>query len=171
MKKIKSLKLEEFLNEVAVRKPTPGGGAVAAVAGAMAASLVEMIACYSKEKFEEVAEKANGLRKKLLKLADDDCLAYQEVVKTKGNQEAIKKAALVPLESFKVAKEVLGLARLCLRDGNKRLVSDAKVAIALAQAAIKGAKENIIVNLKEIDDREFHDIIKTQIRTLDKPPN
>ncbi len=157
--KIKSEKIEKFLEEVASKSPTPGGGAVAAVAGAFAAALVEMVANLTKDgSLTSVAKKAKLLRLKLLKLADADVAAFQAVMKnwkTSRREASLKKATEVPLQTALLSQKVLGLTQVALKKGNQNAASDAKSAIYLAKAAIAAAAENVKINLKLIKDKKF----------------
>lgn len=145
--------MKDFLERIASKNPTPGGGAAAAVAGAMAAALVEMVCGLTKtQNLQNAKTESKSLREKLLKLADEDCKAFDLVMgayKTKDKKK-IKKALLgairVPEETKKLAKEVEKLAKVAIKKGNKNALSDAKTALYLAQAAQKGAEENIKIN-------------------------
>jgi len=86
--------IDEYLRDVAARKPAPGGGSVAALTGALGAGLLSMVAHYTigKDKYKEVEEvakkaliEAESLRETLTKLLDEDVTVYKkysEVVKT-----------------------------------------------------------------------------------------
>nr|OGC90021.1 MAG: hypothetical protein A2V48_01270 [Candidatus Amesbacteria bacterium RBG_19FT_COMBO_48_16] len=162
------MNLSKFIEDLASCRPTPGGGAAAAVAGAMAAALVEMVAALpppsasgasaARVKFKAQSAK---LRKRLLELADEDCLAFEGVMAAyklpKENRErgfeiekALKKATEVPLETMKAAGGVEKLARKMVEKGNKNAVSDAKSAVYLAQAAQKSARENVEINQQSL---------------------
>ncbi|HUS52010.1 MAG TPA: cyclodeaminase/cyclohydrolase family protein [Candidatus Bathyarchaeia archaeon] len=171
---IKDQKISSFLDDLSSKKPVPGGGSTSAVAGAMAASLVAMVAnlTLGKEKYREVEEdfeqvlpRATQLKDQLLQLADEDALAYQAVVKTKS-QEAIKTAAEVPLKVAQQSLEVLRLAVLAVKKGNQNALSDARCAIELATAAIYGALENIRINLPYIEDKKFVCQLKSEIKKI-----
>ena len=72
-----------FLDQLAARTPTPGGGGAAAVTGAMAAGLVAMAARFSATQLPgagELAEQADGLRRRLARLVDMDARAYAAVL-------------------------------------------------------------------------------------------
>ena len=144
--------MKDFLEKLAGKNPTPGGGAAAAIAGAMGAALVEMVISLSKN----LELKTNNLREKLLKLAEEDVVAFDSVMAAyrSKNKEKIMKALLkaidVPQETKRLAKEVEKLARIVARKGNKNALSDAKTALYLAQAAQKGAEENIKINKKSL---------------------
>jgi len=137
--------MNKFIEDLASSRPTPGGGAAAAVAGAMAAALVEMVARLTPGMTVD-----ESLRKRLLELADEDCRAFEAVMtayKNKtGKEEALKRAMEVPEETMKVAKQVEELALEMVEKGNKNAVSDAKSAVYLAQAAQKSAMENVEIN-------------------------
>jgi len=171
---IKDQKIKDFLNDLASKKPVPGGGAVSALAGAIAAALVAMVAnlTIGKEKYQEVEydfkkilAKAEELKEQLTRLADEDCFAYQAVVKTKS-QEAMKTAAEVPLLTAQKALEVLKLASFAAHKGNQNAVSDARCAIELATAAIYGAMENVRINLPYIEDKKFVRQLKSGIKKI-----
>jgi formiminotetrahydrofolate cyclodeaminase len=181
---IKKQTIEKFLEELSSKAPTPGGGAVAAVAGAMAAALVSMVAKLSvnkNEDFKEIEEKAEKLREELLELADEDCQAFERVMKAyrlpkesnkqqeirnKEIQEALKKAAETPLKTAKKSVEVLKMASFCAQKGNQNAVSDARAGIELATAAVYGALENVRINLESIKDEKFYQRIKEEIEEI-----
>lgn len=166
MNKIGSLKIEKFLEDLGSKSPTPGGGAVAALTGAMAASLVEMVAnlTIGKKGYEKVnteSEKIRNealiLKRELLKLADADVKVFNRVMaayKSKDKEEikkALKLAIEVPGEVARLSKKVGNLAVKVARIGNKHAYSDAKSAHHLAQAAVDSAGENIRINRKALE--------------------
>ena len=144
--------MKDFLEKLAGKNPTPGGGAAAAIAGAMGAALVEMVISLSKN----LELKTNNLREKLLKLAEEDVVAFDSVMAAyrSKNKEKIMKALLkaieVPEKTKKLSKEVEKLAKIAARKGNKNSLSDAKTALYLAQAAQKGAEANIKINKQSL---------------------
>lgn len=161
MTKIKDQKIEEFLNELASKNPTPGGGAVAALAGAMAAGLVEMVAnlTIGKKGYESVWKRAEDYalsakedRETLLKLADEDSAAFEEVMKAykagdkKLISKALKLAMHVPEMIASTCMMVDDMAIELEKIGNKNAVSDAKTAQALANAAVNSAMAVVRLN-------------------------
>lgn len=165
MNKIKNLKVEQFLKDLASSAPTPGGGATAALTGAMAASLVEMVAnlTIGKSKYQKVQEEVKLLgiqvaRNKniLLGLADEDVsafnqamLAYRSKDKTKI-KKALVYATDVPGKVAAISKKVGVLAVRIAKIGNKNAYSDARSALHLAEASAKAAYENIKINKKAL---------------------
>ena len=176
---IKKQTIEKFLDEVSSKAPTPGGGAVAALAGSLAAGLVGKVARLTKDNPEvsKIAEKADKLRSELLELSDKDCQVYDEVAKAyrlpkesqirkEKIQEALKNAAEVPMETAKKSFEVLKLACFVARDGNQNAASDARCAIELATAAIYGALENVRINLALIKDEKFSENLRGEMEKV-----
>lgn len=162
---IKNQTIEKFLDSVASKTPTPGGGAVAAVTGAMAASLVEMVCNltigkknYPKVQDEmiQIAERASDLSVKLLDLADRDSEAFEKVMEARkiGDKNKTKAALLtaieIPEKTAEYSENVRELAEIVGKIGNTNAHSDAMSAEQLAFAAIQSAQENIEINKKTI---------------------
>ncbi len=175
--RIKQQKIEDFLDKLSSNSPTPGGGAVAALVGAMAASLVEMVANltigkkgYEKQQkdVEILRYKAVNAKKKLLDLADEDVKAFDQVLtayKSKDKkriEKALMKATEIPLGTAKVSSELEKVAARIAKIGNKNANSDANTAMHLSQAAKLSALENVRINLKLINSEAFKKRIKTQ---------
>ena len=163
--------LAGFVASVASNAPVPGGGSVAAHAGALAAALVRMVAglTIGRKKYEAVeagmrklAEEATALGSRLAALVREDADAYVAVSEAyklpkepaeaaarrdAAIQAALLKAAEVPLETARLCAAVAKLAATCADIGNANAVSDAGVAALLAKAACKGAAYNVGVNV------------------------
>lgn len=167
--------LKNFLDELASKKPVPGGGSVSALAGALAAALCSMVANltlankkYSKvhKNIAKVLKETEKLRQQLYELIEEDTKAYQKVVEayktSNANknsshlvQQALKKAALTPLKIAQTAAQLLKPLKTLAKEGNKNAISDCGVAKHLIEAAVKGAILNIKINLKYIEDKKF----------------
>ena len=151
---IKDQNIQDFLEELSSKSPTPGGGAVAALSGAMAASLVEMVLNITKDEQLRTKNlnKGRKLRTELLKLADEDVAAFDEVMaayKSKSKpriKKALGYATVVPEKTRTLCEEVERLAGEVVRFGNKNALSDAKTAVLLSRAAQASAEENIKIN-------------------------
>lgn len=176
---VKDQHLGAFLDSVAASTPTPGGGSVSALAGALAAALARMVAGLARDKkgYEavqsdllQVESKASGLQARLLGLVEEDAKAYETVVaamklpkgtdaekvsRVRAIQAAYKEATRVPLETMEACSEVLELAAAALEKGNRGATTDAAVAILLAEAGLRGASLNARVNLASIRDEAF----------------
>ena len=166
--------LAALAERMASTSPVPGGGSAAAIAGAMAAALVEMVARLSigrpdlvdaEALFRQVSEAATDLRTSLLAAADEDAAAYALVVdarrlpRTTDEEKAARRSAVegasaqaaqVPLKVAHLASEVLELAARITPVGNVHAISDAGVAALLATAALRGADLNVRINLPAI---------------------
>jgi glutamate formiminotransferase/formiminotetrahydrofolate cyclodeaminase len=165
--------LEDFLDQVASASPTPGGGTVAALAGALAAALAAMVSRLTigrkkyaelEAEFKGILERAETLRATLLKLGDDDAASFEAVSKAyaipkeaEGRSAAIQAGLLgasrVPLQTLRAAREVASLAARCAAVGNRNAVSDAGVAALLAGAAARGAAYNVRINVAALPDK------------------
>jgi len=166
----RKLTISKFLDEVASESPTPGGGSVAAISGAQAAALIEMVCALTlkHESYKSVHKKvlsfkkeSNLLRKKMYTLCDSDAKSFNAVIKAYkskdagGIQKTLKGATEVPLLTYKIAIRLEQIASDLVRTGNRNAVSDAKSALYLAKAAKQSALENVKINLKEINEKKF----------------
>ena len=169
--------LSGFVAAVASSNPVPGGGSVAAHAGALAAALAQMVAglTIGKKKYvavdaemKEAALKAASLGNQLSALVKRDAEAYAQVSeayklpkdpadaaarRTEAVTTALLKAAEVPLETARAAVEVARLAALVAEKGNTNAVTDAGVGALLAHASARGAAYNVRVNVQALEDK------------------
>jgi len=186
---IKKQTIEKFLESLSSKSPIPGGGTAAALAGTLAASLVEMVTNLTignqnyvkvKKEIEELNEQSTKFKKRLLELADEDSKAFEEVVAAyrieKSNQsresrieKALKQATEIPLETALLSNEVNKLARVISKIGNKHAQSDALSALYLSKAATFAALENVKINLRSITDKRFKKRIEDGINNLGLP--
>lgn len=164
--------MNKFLKDLSSKKPAPGGGSTSALAGAMAAALVCKVCALTigkkkykdvEKQFKQLNQQAIKLQKELFRLVDEDEKAFLAVIKTKNSQQAIKKAAEVPLKTAQKSLAVLKMAVYASEYGNQNLRSDAFCAIELATAAIYGALENVRTNLPYIKDEKFTDKLRGEI--------
>ena len=165
-----------FLEAVAAKTPTPGGGSVAALAGALAAALASMVGrlTASRRKYAEVKEamaemivQAEKLRAALTRRMEEDSAAFEAVMRAykmpKSNEaeqaaraaaihEAMVHAAEVPLATARDALAAMELAHLAASKGNVNAVTDAATAAWMAMAAIQGAALNVRINAASVED-------------------
>lgn len=171
--------IKTYLDDLAAKKPAPGGGSAAALAAALGAALLSMVANFTvgKEKYKEFEQeiksslkKSEKIRKKLLELVDLDVITYNKVAENKKKslalyQKSLKEASLVPLEITQNCLEALELCPVLEKKGNKYLASDIHVARALLIGAIHSAVVNVRINLPYIEDKEFVHKINHQLRS------
>ena len=182
--------LRDFANELSSDSPAPGGGSVAALAGALGSALTSMVANltvgkkeYQKNRGEmkDVAVDAQKFKDALLRAIDRDTDAFnnlmnafrlpkktdeQIVKKEQAIEAATKEACLVPLDVMKNSLEVLKLAQVVAEKGNENAASDAGVASLMARSAVEGAGLNVKINLPGINDAEFVEKMKTEVKNL-----
>lgn len=142
---LQRLTLQEFLEQLAARRPTPGGGSVAALSGALAAGLVSMAAEFSGN--SDISAQARSLMNTLTDLVDSDAKAFAS--------RDLREATKVPLQTARHGYAVLKLAETLLETCNSRVITDVGVAAKMAESAIRGAMLNVEVNLLSIKDESF----------------
>ncbi len=182
------LKVREFVAELGAKSATPGGGAAAGIAGALAASLAQMVGnlTVGRKKFAAVndqmvaiVEQTGQLADQFLAEMDADAAAYGIVMAAYGlpkttddealtRQQAIDhafiEAAQVPARTARLCLPVLELAKQAASSGNPNAASDALVSAYLAEAACKSALANVRTNLPFVKNqqlkRELSDLIE-----------
>ncbi|SHJ67765.1 Formimidoyltetrahydrofolate cyclodeaminase [Anaerobranca californiensis DSM 14826] len=186
----KNLTVEKFLQEVASENPTPGGGTVAALSGAMGASLISMFCRVTakgkkyvdvKGEMEKAGEEGDKIREKLLKLADEDTKAYLEVMQAfklpKDSEEekekrreaielASQRATEVPLETAKAIVPLLEMVVNLAPKGNTNAISDLKVGMELCYTGFVGAVANVQINLATLKDQSFKREIEEKLQKV-----
>jgi len=146
---LQELTIEEFLEELAARKSTPGGGSVAALSGALSAALVAMAAEFSRNK--AFSEEARTLMNTLTHLIDRDAEAFAA--------RDLREATQVPLQTAKHSYTVLELAGALLETCNPKVITDIGVAAKMAEAAVQGAMLNVEINLASIRDEDYRQAV------------
>lgn len=168
-----------FLDDLASNLPAPGGGSVASLAGALGAALVSMVCnlTLGKKGYEEVQgdihdllAQSESLRHEMANLLEADVAAYtaysqtaklprdteeEKAARNAAMQAALKNATMVPMRIAEVAVQIMDLCMPAAVKGNKWAVSDAGVAVLMAEAALRGAALNVLINLGTIKDADF----------------
>jgi glutamate formiminotransferase / formiminotetrahydrofolate cyclodeaminase len=175
-----------FLEKVAAGTATPGGGAVAAFAGGLAAALAEMVArlTIGKKKYADVetmmiaaADIASNTRQKLIEAVDDDVHAYNAVMdaykidKSDPDRElaiqvTLRRAADVPLDVMRLSIDAMRVAKTVATQGNVNAASDAATAVYMAVAAVESAALNVRVNVKDLTNPEAATALLEQMTAL-----
>ena len=187
-----SMKINDFINELASSSPAPGGGSVAALAGSLGAALLSMVCnlTIGKEKYSDVQDeikdilkKSEKLRKKLIKLIDEDTEAFNDVMKafkmpketdeqkkkrSIAIQEGYKKATSIPLDTSKTCEEILDLSMIVAKKGNQNSITDSAVSAIMARSAVESAILNVKINLGSIKDDKFVNNINSEVENLQK---
>ncbi len=161
-------RLDDFLNQVSDRTPTPGGGSVAAAAGALACALARMVAAYSVGKKtdddarEHVQQAAGRLRTAdeiLRALITQDAAAYSALTASRSTEskpasrdELVMGAVAVPMEIAAVATRALAAMDDIKTLANRHLLCDLGIAAVLAEATSRAARYTVQVNVVELSD-------------------
>jgi len=184
------MKLTDFVDEVSRESPAPGGGSIAALAGALGASLSSMVSNLTANKrgseavddaLNEAAEKCQEIKLSLVKSIDDDTNAFnaymdarrmpentdaEREAKQTAMQEGLKTAVMVPLQTAKLSLEAVKIAETVAKFGNPNSVTDVGVGAQTAFAGIMGGVYNVLINLKSIKDEAFVDDMRRQCSDL-----
>ena len=155
--------VQELCETVAAQTSAPGGGSVAAIVTAFAASLTAMAARFATEQWEDAAgaaAQAETLRARVLPLADEDARAYESFllarrmsddfdpqVRDAAIGEALSRAGDVPLAIAEAALDVASLAAELVERGNPNIRGDAATAVLLSEAAVRATANLVEVNL------------------------
>ena len=160
---LQDLTVQELCETVAAQTSAPGGGSVAAIVTAFAASLTAMAARFATEQWEDAAgaaAQAETLRARVLPLADEDARAYESFllarrmsddfdpqVRDAAIGEALSRAGDVPLAIAEAALDVASLAAELVERGNPNIRGDAATAVLLSEAAVRATANLVEVNL------------------------
>jgi formiminotetrahydrofolate cyclodeaminase len=175
--------LGKFVQALAAKQPTPGGGAAAAVGAALGAATAQMAAAYTQRKVDDesgASEKAKSLIEKLnamqlLNFADDDAEAYSDLQRTwretdmsfdeKASIEA--RALAVPVNLVEVCHTHILAIQEFLPHCNSNITSDAKVGIHQLAGAARSAYETVLVNKPSMDEKRRLMVLLKEIRDIE----
>ncbi|MEE9134216.1 MAG: glutamate formimidoyltransferase [Gemmatimonadota bacterium] len=177
----------DFVDEVSRDTPAPGGGSVAALAGALGGALAGMVAnlCVGKSEFDEhyenlcsIAERAQRVKDALVRGVDEDTRAFDSVIqamrmprdtaaeraeRARAMEEGYKAATLVPLETVELCKETLSLCGEMSQLADAEMVSDVGTGAHMADAGAHAAAYNVRINLRHISDDDFVKRMRQQV--------
>ncbi|MBT3180435.1 MAG: glutamate formimidoyltransferase [Candidatus Marinimicrobia bacterium] len=181
---------KEFIEELSTNSPAPGGGSVAALAGALGAALSSMVAALTHEKKEfielkpemdQIGIEAQTLKDRLTFLVDEDTNSFNKVmeanrlsannedelsIKNEAIEFANKYAIEIPMETAEKCFRVIELADILVEKGNPNSVSDAGVAAEVALAGVSGACMNVLINLSSIEDEDYCDEMSHRVEEI-----
>ncbi len=192
MSPLTSLPLADLLDRIAAPTPAPGGGAAAAIAGALGAAVSAMVASLprtrhntpdERTRLDLAARELAAHRVALARLADDDTAAVEALMaaarrphgtaaeadaRRQAIADATREATRVPLETSRLCAEALERTRDVAAAGARVAVSDIFVAIGLLKAAADGAASNVRANIDGLADETFvRETTRQLTRTLD----
>ena len=179
MSEIKDKSIQIFLDQLASKSATPGGGSVSALMGAQSAALVSMVCnlTIGKPKYAEVEvemiallKQSELLREKLISLIKEDIdvfnqlmIAYglpketheEKQLRTDKIQAVLIAATELPMNCARACAEAIDLSRRAADKGNLGAISDAGAAVMAAYAGLKSAALNVYINTNNIKDEQF----------------
>ncbi|GFN37165.1 cyclodeaminase/cyclohydrolase family protein [Tepidimicrobium xylanilyticum] len=186
--------VKEYIEQVASKEPTPGGGSVAALAGSLGSALTTMVGnlTIGRKMYEELDEEIKNemeqnfevLKKsieELSRIVDEDTKAFDKVMEAfkmpketeeekKARTEAIQKgykiALEVPLRCAEECFKVLKLQRVFANYGNVNAITDVGVGALLAATGLEGALLNVKINLLSIKDEQYRAEMEEKINKL-----
>ena len=183
-------KINNFLDELASNSPTPGGGSVAALTGALGAGLISMVGnlTIGKKKYEDVEEdikkiisSSEKLRYELSQLLEEDVKVFnnfmatykmpketedEKKIRAEKIQESLIEAAKVPLKVAYKCLDILTLSQQVAEKGNINVVSDAGVAALMADATLESAILNVKINLRMIKNEKVRTELSSSIKEI-----
>jgi glutamate formiminotransferase/formiminotetrahydrofolate cyclodeaminase len=177
-----------FLDSIAAPTPAPGGGSVAALSGACAAALGEMVAGITLKKapsgeLEELQTRCRALRTELTRAFSEDAAAFDAVMaafkllkstdeekarRRAAIEEATKNATRVPLSAARAGLETLRLLGKLSTLAGANVASDLIVAKQMAVAGIRGATANVRINLDSLQDAAFVAETRKEVSAVEK---
>lgn len=177
--KLVNLTLSAFADLTSSESPAPGGGSVSAFVAALGTALAGMVANLSShkkgwderwEEFSEWAEKAETIKQELMRLVDEDTLAFNRImqafalpkatdtekqIRTQAIQEATRLAMEVPFQVMELSFRSMDVIRAMVEKGNPNSVTDAGVGALCARTAVIGAFMNVRINATGYQDAAF----------------
>ena len=186
--KLMALTSKGFVDEVSRPSPAPGGGSVAALAGALGAGLASMVANLSSVKirknaarFIDQADDCQRLKEQLSLGVDLDTDAFNDYLvavrlpqgteaeraaRDAAIQAGLETAIHVPLKTALDSFDALVLCRDIARNGLKASVSDAGVGAQMAHVGLVGGCLNVLINLRQVTNEEFKAEMKAECARL-----
>ncbi len=183
-------KTSEFISELGSRAPVPGGGSASALVGAIGIALGTMVGelTIGKKNYEQYEAEISNLIYRSKELTEefkqavqDDITAFEPLAaafkmpqsspeEKKARDEAVQNglvaAADAPLKLAEICVKALRVLDSYSLVGNKLAISDAGTGAALCEAALKGAKLNVLVNVNMMKDPEMKKSYMNQIDAL-----
>lgn len=166
----KSIKI--YLDDLAAKRPAPGGGSASALSASIGVSLMSMAVRYTlgnskykdcEEKVADILVRCESYRSRLERLVDEDVRAYDRLAAARSEsgedkeklETLYKEAVVPPFDTCKISAECLRLCKVLAGCGNKNLITDVAIAAILLEGAFFSAKFNVYVNLKSIKDMDY----------------
>lgn len=182
-----NVSIGDWLDSLAAKQPTPGGGAVAALCAAIAAAQLQMVAAYTtgpkwqdrETRMNELAKTLSELRATALDLIHADSEAFSAVgsayglPKSNDNEKSVRKSAIQkalinasqpPIDTARLAIKLVPIAVELAKTGNPSVISDVAVAATMARSALESAIVNIEINQHSIKDQNTVNTLQSAVK-------
>jgi glutamate formiminotransferase/formiminotetrahydrofolate cyclodeaminase len=184
------MKLTDFIDEVSRESPAPGGGSIAALAGALGASLPSMVSNLTTNKrgsdavdkiLNDAAEECQQIKETLVKAIDEDTNAFnaymsarrlpnktaeEKKTREEAMQAGLKQAVMVPLNTAMQSFRAIEISEVVAKNGNPNSITDVGVGAQSAYTGVLGGIFNVLINLKDIKDQKFVDEMRNTCAEL-----
>jgi len=184
------LRVNDFVDEVSRESPAPGGGSIAALAGALGASLSSMVSNLTANKrgseevdkiLNDAAEECQQIKEALVRAVDEDTNAFnaymnarrlpnktaeEKKTREEAMQAGLKQAVMVPLKTAKQSYRAIEIAEVVAKNGNPNSITDVGVGAQSAYTGVLGGIYNVLINLKDIKDKNFADEMRATCAEL-----
>lgn len=179
MTQIKESSLQSYLDTLASKNATPGGGSAAALMGAQSAALTSMV-CHltiGKANYADVEAdmktlliQSEALREELTAMIKADVDIFnalmatyalpkdtdeEKATRSTAIQHVLKDATDVPLACAKACAQAIALSKIAAQKGSTAVISDAGVAVMSGYAGLKSAALNVYINTASLKDKAF----------------
>lgn len=192
MSEIIEQSIQDFLDELASKSATPGGGSAAAIMGSVSAALTSMMCHLTLSKTNYVGvesdmqmllQKSETLRVQFTEMIQADVEAFdgvmtayglsnqteaEKIFRAQAIQEALKTATEVPLVCARLSAKAIDLSKEAAEKGNINVITDAGVAVMAAYAALKSVALNVHVNVAAIKDKAYTDLKLAELSQIEK---
>jgi len=175
--------INKYLNGLAAKQPTPGGGSAASLTGALGIALLEMVCNFTigKEIYKDIEDVISTYLAALKKikeefsvLIDEDVKIYTSILSAfrtkdeKNIDKALKDGYHISLKICKLSKSGIGIALDLTNKSNVNLITDVGCGVELLRASFNSGIFNSEINLKSIKDESFVEREKLALSTLKK---
>lgn len=185
-----NLSCKDFAEELASKKPVPGGGGAAAMVAALGAALNTMVVNFSygkkkfidiKDKHEDLIKRGEILRINLMDLVDKDAEVFEplskayampsateeeKALKSETMQKCLMDACSAPMETLEFSYDAILLHEQTADISSKNIISDVGVGVQFLKAALNSAYLNVLINLNSMDDENYVRIQKEKAEKL-----
>lgn len=173
--------LKNYFEILSAKTPIPGGGSAVSCLACLSSSLLNMVLNYTigkkgyekyKEEIIKIKEENDKILKECMNYVEEDSIIYEKIdnaMKNKLNtEEYLKLSANLHLKICEYMLKIVEFCEVLVEKGNKNLISDTGISNVFAFSSFLGAKINILINLKYINDENFKEGVKRKIEEMER---